>query len=623
MAVQSGPTQLYQDIAVSCVLDQGQSESLLLSRVSITEGLGQLFEFELELISVDHEIKLDDILGHGMTVRLETPAGETRYFNGIASRFSHTGSAGRYATYRATLRPWLWLLTRSAGCRIFQQESVPDIIKKVLGDHGFTEIDHALYGTYSPLEYCVQYRETDFNFVARLMEQEGIYYNFQHDNGSHTMVLCDSSSSHSAVPGYEQVPFYPPDPGALRERDCVSRWSVSQEVQSGVCVLNDYDFERPKADIQVAEPTARQHIGKSLQVYDYPGEYKTREGGERYAKIRIEELNVGYEIAQGEGNVHGFAPGALFELTNHPRADQNDEYLIVSTQYELQSNEYESGGAAHTPLSMAFTAIPNKRQTFRPTRISPKPIVQGPQTAVVVGKKGEEIWTDQYGRVMVQFHWDRYGESNEKSSCWVRVAQAWAGKAWGGIFIPRIGQEVIVEFLEGDPDRPIITGSVYNGDNMPPYALPANQTQSGVKSRSTKGGSEENFNEIRFEDLKDSELIYIQAEKDYEKLVKNDRRRKIGHDEKLEVGNDQTESIGANKSLSVGKNHNESIGDSATIEITKNDMWYKATTLVILVSRISSMSVDDEMRNVARYIERWGGELLTPPSLPQMAPEQA
>jgi type VI secretion system secreted protein VgrG len=341
---------------------------------------------------------------------------------------------------------------------------------------------------------------------------------------------------------------------------------VSQEVQTGVYVLDDFDFERPKTDLLVKSNVSRQHSHASYEVFDYPGEYVQSADGDGYVKKRIEEQQADYERVRGSADVCGLQVGGLFSLVNYPRGDQNREYLVVSTQQTLLNNEYETGGGGEgASWECRFEAVDGK-QPFRSKRHTPKPTIRGPQTAVVVGKQGEEIWTDKYGRVKVQFHWDRYGKSDENSSCWVRVAQLWAGKTWGAIHIPRIGQEVIVEFLEGDPDRPIVTGRVYNADEMPPYELPTNQTQSGLKSRSSTEGTNQNFNELRFEDKKGAEHIYFHAEKDFERIVENNDTLKVGF-QKKDAG-DQVIQIHNNQMLTIG--NRDSKDGSQTIEIWKN-----------------------------------------------------
>ena len=541
---------------------------LLFHRMTATESLGRLFQFDLDLLSKDPNIDFNKLLGQNVTVKLELPQDEMRYLNGFVSRFSQEGSFDDFNAYSMTVHPWLWFLTRTADCRIFQEMTVPDIIKRVFRDHGFTDFEEALSGTYRTWPYCVQYRETDFNFVSRLMEQEGIYYYFKHESNRHMLVLADSVSSHDPFPGYEKIPYYPPDEHLIREQHHIHEWSLSQEVQPGMYALDDFDFENPKANLQVKSSIPREHAQSKREIFDYPGEYVKTQDGEAYVRVRIEEIHAEFEQVQGQANARGLAVGSLFELVDYPREDQNQEYLVVSATHELESDAYSSGspGGSEDVYSCSFTALSSK-QPFRPERTTPKPLVQGPQTAIVVGPSGEEIHTDPYSRVKVQFHWDRYGKNDQNSSCWVRVAQLWAGTQWGGIHIPRIGQEVIVEFLEGDPDRPIITGRVYNNDNMPPYALPANATQSGIKSRSSKGGSADNFNEFRFEDKKGAEEVYLHGEKNWTINIENDKSQTIGHDESLSVGNNrdktvgvnQTESIGTNKTITVGGNHAESI----------------------------------------------------------------
>ncbi len=583
-------TQKNRPVGVSSPLGD---DTLLFRGMSAHEHLGRLFQFDLDLLSEDDQIKIPDILGQNMAVRLALPGNKTRYFNGFVSRFSHLGGEGEYAHYQATLRPWLWFLTRTSDCRIFQEMTVPDIIKDVFREHGFSDLlEEALSGSYRTWTYCVQYRETDFNFVSRLMEQEGIYYYFKHKESKHVLVLADSISAHEPYPDYEAIPFYPKvDDAPTEDRDRFFDWSLAQEVQSGTYAINDYDFEKPKADLAVKSTISRDHSQAEYEMYDYPGEYLETSDGDNYVRTRIEELHSQYEEVQGTANARGLMTGALFKLTDSPREDQNREYLITSARYDLTMDTYGTGGGGDGPsFGCSITAIESK-QPYRSPRVTSKPVVQGPQTAMVVGKSGEEIWTDRYGRVKVQFHWDRYGKLDENSSCWVRVANVWAGKSWGGIQIPRIGQEVIIEFLEGDPDHPIITGRVYNADNMPPYDLPANQTQSGLKSRSTKEGSGENFNEIRFEDLKGEEEVYIHAEKDHNQVTENDRTEDVGHDRSLKVGNDKSENVGNDKSISVGKNHSESVGDSMTLSVANDRTMSIGADLTESVDGAMTLSV--------------------------------
>jgi len=523
---------------------------LVFRRMSANEQLGRLFEFQLELLSENNEIQLEQIIGTNVTVRIELPEGTgTRYFNGFVSRFSHNGTSGRYAVYHATLRPWLWFLTRTADCHIFQNMTVPDIIKQIFQDNGFSDFEDRLSGSYRQWEYCVQYRETDFNFVSRLMEQEGMYYYFTHENGKHTLVLADDYGSHSPVPNYATIPYFPLDQHNRRERDHIYEWSISKQVQPGKYSLNDFDFETPAKNLRCVLNQPKNHALDGFEIYDYPGEYVESGEGDQYTRMRLEESHAQHEVAQGRGNARGVLSGALFTLQNYHRADQNREYLVVSVNHEAQSNEYESGYSdTGTNYECSFTAM-DAQIPYRSPRTTPKPVIQGPQTAIVVGPAGEEIYTDQYGRVKCQFHWDRYGSADENSSCWIRVAQNWAGKKWGAIYIPRIGHEVIVEHEEGDPDRPLITGRVYNGANMPPYDLPSNMTMSTLKSLSSKGGG--GFNELRFEDKKDSEQIFVHAERNQDTRVKNDAFEWIGNERHLIVKKKQFEQVEGEKHLIV------------------------------------------------------------------------
>jgi type VI secretion system secreted protein VgrG len=574
--------QAERRIAVSSPLGE---DVLLFRAMRASESLGRLSTFDLDLLSEDHEIKLEDVLGQNLTVRLDMPQeGATRFFNGFASQFCYAGWSGDFARYRATLKPWPWFLTRTADNRIFQEKTVPDIIEQVFGDQGFTDFELRLNGSYRTWEYCVQYRETDFNFVSRLMEQEGIYYYFLHEDGKHWMVLADAPSAHEPVAGYEEVPYFPPEEGGQRERDHISEWSVRQEVQPGAYTLRDFDFEKSDTDLEVRLSKPFEHAQAEHEVYDYPGEYVTRGEGEDYVEVRLEELHSQHELAEGEGDVAGLAAGGLFKLTGYPREDQNREYLLVACTVELRSDAYVSEGAAkgETLCHCQFTAMDGQRP-FRASRKTPKPVVQGPQTAIVVGKAGEEIWTDKHGRVKVQFHWDREGKLDENSSCWIRVSYPWAGKGWGGIHIPRIAQEVIVDFLEGDPDRPIITGRVYNDYNKPPYGLPDGAVISGLKSETHKGGG---YNEISVDDTAGNEKVTIHGQYNMDTTVENDQTltvhnnrtdtidvddsETVGSNQTLDVGSDQTVNIGSNQTTSVGSARSVSVGTNQDHSIGAN-----------------------------------------------------
>nr|WP_288359012.1 type VI secretion system tip protein VgrG [uncultured Pseudomonas sp.] len=566
---------------------------LVMERLAGSESLGRLFHYELSLASENSSLKLNALLGKPMGLAVQLADGSDRYFHGIVARCSQTAHRGQFASYQVTLKPWLWLLSRTSDCRIFQSKTVPDIVKQVFRDLGFSDFEDALTRSYREWEYCVQYRETSFDFVSRLMEQEGIYYYFRHEQERHVLVLCDAYGAHGTAPGYGRVPFYPLD-DQMRERDHIHDWHLAHEVQPGSLALNDYDFQRPSARLEVRSSIAREHSNADYPLYDYPGEYVQSKDGEQYARNRIEAIQAQYEQIRLKGNARGLGSGHLFSLTDYPRDDQNREYLIVDAEYTITQDLYESGrGSESFQFDSSLTCI-DASQVFRPLPQTVQPIVQGPQTAMVVGPKGEEIWTDQYGRVKVHFYWDRHDQSNENSSCWIRVSQNWAGKNWGSIQIPRIGQEVIVSFLEGDPDRPIITGRVYNAEQTVPYDLPANATQSGTKSRSSKGGTPANFNEIRMEDKKGEEQLFIHAEKNQDIEVENDETHWVGHDrtktidndetvhvkhdrtetvdnnETITIGVDRTEKVGNNESITIGVNRTENVGSNESISIGAN-----------------------------------------------------
>ena len=550
---------------------------LLLNEMGGGEELGRLFNYELQLTSLDANIDLNQLLGKPMSVSLQLADGGERHFHGIVARCSQDIDQGQFASYQVVLRPWFWLLSRTSDCRIFQNLSIPQIIKQVFRDLGFSDFEDALSRPYREWEYCVQYRETSFDFVSRLMEQEGIYYFFRHEQDRHVLVLADAYGAHTTVPGYASIPYYPKDE-QQRERDHMHNWHLAQQVQPGSLELNDYDFQRPSASIDVRSAMPRPHTAGDYPLYDYPGTYVQSQDGEHYARTRIEALQTLHEQIEFSGNARGLGSGHLFSLTGFSRQDQNREYLIVGIRYHIVQESLESGsgsGAAQFSSSLNCIAA---QQSFRPLASTHRPIVKGPQTALVVGPKGEEIWTDQYGRVKVHFYWDRHDQSNENSSCWIRVSQSWAGKNWGSMQIPRIGQEVIVSFLEGDPDRPIITGRVYNAEQTVPYDLPENATQSGMKSRSSKGGTPANFNEIRMEDKKGLEQLYIHAERNQDIVVEVDESHSVGHDRNKSIGHNETVTIGNNRVrivkqediLSVGKRKTDSISQSYVIEVGEN-----------------------------------------------------
>lgn len=540
-------------------------DALLLKSLSGTEELGRLFRLELELLSENHEIKFDEIVGQNATVRLSLPEGKTRYWNGFVIRFAQLPSQGEVARYQATLAPWLWFLTRTSDCRIFQEMTAPDIIQQVFRDHQFTDFKVSLSESYRTRDYCTQYRETDFDFVSRLMEEEGIYYFFEHENGKHTLVLADSKSAHSAYPGYETILHRYQDQTGV-EQEYIYDWILGQDVQPGIVCLNDFDFEKPNKALTVKANITRAHAVPNFEIFDHPGGYVEYSDGETYARRRIEELQAQHERVRGSSRAKGICPGYLFTLERHARQDQNREYLVTSASCQILLDPFSSAPPQEqeTFFTCSFTAV-HSETPFRSARLIRPPVVPGPQTAMVVGPKGEEIYTDKYGRVKVQFHWDRRGQGDENSSCWLRVSQLWAGKSFGAICIPRIGQEVIVDFLEGNPDQPLVTGRVYNGESMPPYKLPDQKTITSTKSNSTIGGK--GFNEIRFEDKKGDEQLFIHAEKNQDTRVKNNAYEWVGNDRHLIVKKDQIEHVENNRHETVDADHVEKIGKDRHLKI--------------------------------------------------------
>lgn len=590
------------------------ADTLLFQQLTGTERLSQPFELHLTLLSEQGDINPDDLLGQDMVVSFQPEKGPRRYLHGVVTELAQSGYNDRYHEYSVTLRPWLWFLTRTSDCRIFQNKSVPEIFEQVVKEYGFSDYKLRLEGQFPKREYCVQYRETDFNFISRLLEQEGIYYFFVHEEGRHVMVLANDVGAHSSVEGYKKVPFFPPGgETAQRERDHLSVWTHTRAVHSGAYVTTDFDFKAPRKALLKRASVSRKHARSDFEIFDYPAELAVPEASEseRIAKLRMEELQATHMVARGRGNAAGLTPGFRFQLEGHPRADFNIEYLIIAAHYTLTSDTYSTGAVgASDEVEIAVEAIPAETP-FRAPRVTPKPVMQGSQTAIVVGKSGDEITVDNYGRVKVQFHWDRYGKNDENSSCWVRVAQLWAGKNWGGVHLPRIGQEVIVSFLEGDPDRPIITGRVYNGDQMPPYDLPANATRSGIKSRSTKGGSAENFNELRFEDKKGEEEIYIHAEKNLTVVIKNDHSISVGNDETLSVKHDRKRTVENDETVTISKNQTTSIGEKETHKVGKDRETSigENETLKVGKSRKADISENDSADVGKKYVLTAGDQI--------------
>jgi type VI secretion system secreted protein VgrG len=583
-------TYIQADRPLSVTTPLGK-DALLLTAFQGVEGVSRMFSYRLELLAENETaIGFDRLLGQRITVRLAMPGDEERFFNGLCKRVSQGHRDQTFTRYHMEIVPQLWLLSKKAQSRIFQHLSVPDILKKVLDG---IDASWEIQGTFKPRDYCAQYRETDFNFASRLMEEEGIYYFFKHADGSHKMVVANSPASHAPLPAQSRLIYEEVEGGGRDEARIVS-WQKSQELRSGKYTLWDHCFELPNRNLEsqssvtdsvtVGRVTHKLNVGGNdkLEVYDFPGEYAQRfdgvdagggdrpsdvqnifEDGRRTVGIRIEEETLPSVTIEGASTCRHLVSGHRFTLDRHFNAD--GQYVLTAVQHVATLGlDYRSEGPDRFEYRNTFTCIPFATP-YRPLRTTPKPFVQGGQTATVVGPPGEEIFTDKYGRVKVQFHWDREGKRDQNSSCWVRVAQNWAGKRWGIIFIPRIGQEVVVDFLEGDPDQPIITGRVYNADQMPPYQLPKEKTKSTIKSNSSKGG--DGFNELRFEDQKGKEQVFVHAERDLDERVKHDSREWIGNERHLIVKANQQEEVGGDKHGHVTGHHVEGIDGNMSLTV--------------------------------------------------------
>jgi type VI secretion system secreted protein VgrG len=528
------------------------------------EEIGRCFRYQLDLVSEDITLAAKDLLGKPAVVAVGPNA--PRHFHGIVTAFGLTGMRDGYAQFRAILRPTLWFLSNTTDNRIFQNMSVVEIVKDVLGA---VPADWRLRGSYPPRDYCVQYGESDLAFVQRLLEHEGIFYFFEHSEAGHVLVLSDDSASLPPVPGFETVSWQSDSLVTFIDGDFVTRWAPVTSVRSGAYTHTAYDFEKPSADLMAKAENALGHDEDAAEVYHYPGNHIDLGRGDALARIRLQELQAPHRRVEAEGTARGLWPGASFTLKRFPSEAEDGAYIVLRAAYRMWDDRYRAGmERTDQGFEIAMTVAP-KDLPFRPERRTPKPRMAGPQTAVVVGPAGSEIYTDEYSRVKVQFFWDREGRHDESTTCFIRVSATWAGAGWGFIQIPRIGQEVIVDFLEGDPDQPVITGRLYNAEQMPPYGLPGNATQSGWKSNSSPGGG--GWNELRFEDKAGSEEVYFQAQKDHNELVKNDESRIIGHDFSEDVGNDAQQSVGHNRTESVGNDKSTSVGNNRSVSIGVND----------------------------------------------------
>lgn len=548
----------------------GLSQKLRVSRFSGFEKLSALFQFDVIFVSDDNEIAFEDMVGKTALLSLQADDGN-RYVHGVVSDLEQGAEGKKLASYRATLVPEAWRLTQKQNFRIFQEKSAAEIIEQVLDEANLTdsEVKVQLQGSYRSREYCVQYRESDWAFINRLMEEEGIYYFFEHSDGGHALVIADATTAHAPISGEPNIIFREPG-GVIASSEHINYFRMRHGIRPDKVAMQAYNFKKPDLDLKAEGEGADD---PALEIYEYPGLYDVPADGANLTKAGLERWQSGRKQALGESRVVRFTTGHLFTLADHPRGDFNAEYMLTRIEHTgSQAMMGEAEGGTSKGYENRFLCMPSN-VPFRPPRRNAKPTINGVQTAIVVGPAGEEIHTDEHGRIKVQFHWDREGKKDEHSSCWVRVAQASAGSAWGSVFIPRIGHEVVVTFLEGDPDRPLVVGSVYHGTNVPPYGLPTDKTKSTIKTNSSPGG--EGFNELRFEDKKGSEEIFIHGQKDWNITILNDKTEDIGNDQNLhvvanrtkKVDKNQTATIGGDKNISVDGDHTEKIGGGESLAI--------------------------------------------------------
>jgi type VI secretion system secreted protein VgrG len=602
---------------------------LLVTSFAGREEISRLFRFQLSMISEKTDIEAKDIVGKKVSFTVDRDESTVRHFSGFVSRFSAGDEEEGRRNYRAEVVPWLWFLTRTADCRIFQNLSVPDIIKQVFGDAGFSDFKLDLREQHEKWEYCVQYRETDFNFVSRLMEQEGIFFFFKHEQDKHVLHIVDNKGAYYDCE--EKKVDFPLKVGTRAIKDHITSWEHEYEFPSGKWAQTDYNFETPSTSLlaQTDSVISLPDI-KKYEVFDFPGEYEKKNEGDAETKLRMEEVEAAYDIVAGSSFCKSFMPGGKFTIGTHKSATEEGKSFVLTSvthsAHELQAYESGANEEGGYDYHNNFTCIPAS-VVFRPARITPKPVSNGLQTAVVVGPAGEEIFVDKYGRVKVQFHWDRLGKKDENSSCWIRVSQTNAEKSFGAIHIPRIGAEVVISFIEGDPDRPLIVGRVYHAENMPPYGLPASKTISGIKSKTYKGSG---YNEFVMDDTPGKELIREHGQFDKDSTIEhdlrehvlndrtrdvtnnetitigNDRTESVGHDETLTVANNRTESVGVNETLSVGSNRSRTVGSSETVTVTMNRTHTVGINEAITVGVAQEVTV-----GAARTVTVGGGQTIS------------
>ena len=579
---------------------------LLFWKLSGREALSEPFELNVTLLGTDARIDRSSLLGQPITVAIPTRSlmGK-RYLNGKVTRVAVSAvelSGTRYAEYRLTMEPDLWPMKRDRNLRIFQGQTVPQIVKSLLGESQ-VNVEDRLTGSYRPWEYCVQYQESSLAFISRLMELEGITYHFSHEADKHTLVLTDAPQQQQPFSGYESIPYHVTPSGGSTDEEGISQWALEDSVTPGIYSLDDYDFRKPNAWLFQARQNPASPSPGSIDVYDWPGRYVEHGHGEFYARIRQERWQVDHQQIQGTGTAVGLAPGYTFALLNAPFFSDNGEYLTTAVHYQFEENRYASGSDGGSVHRLDFTVIPSS-VVFRPEQATPWPRTYGPQTAKVVGPQGESIWTDKYGRVKVKFHWDRLANGDDTSSGWVRVSSAWAGQGFGGVQIPRVGDEVVIDFINGDPDRPIVTGRVYNEASMPPWELPGGSTRMGFMTRS-KGGHMDNASYLFFEDKLGNESVDLHSERNMNVSVEGEHVETVHkatsytHKDVRNVTVDkhdtQTYNSGQTVSVTAG-GRKESITDNESKDVTGySDNKYSNNLVVSSGATVSTKATSDIM----------------------------
>ena len=567
-------------------------KALLLDSFEGQEIISCPFFFDLGLLSEQGNIELKELTGAAVDVSIQTANQTKRHFHGYVASFSHTGSDGGLSSYHAILVPWLHFLGLRTNCRVFQRLSVLDIVQAIFKDYGnLTDFTiEAEPGNYKPITLTIQYDESDLAFVSRMLEYHGLYYYFRFQEGRHTMVIADPTVIAKDMPGQASI-AYNVEGGATKS-DTIKSWGATRVVISTHYAVKSFDFKNPR-DPLAANTQTDMNIGDQpkLEHYEHRGAftYADYQEGQDFARRRMDQLELASKMFEGTSDVRTLTCGHIFELTGHSAVGSGDDrnFFVLRVGHRA-CNNYKSGGESSYENTFACTrkAIP-----VRSGQHFAKPVMPGPQTAIVVGPEGEDIYCDKYCRIKVQFHWDREGKYNEQSSCWVRVATQWAGHRFGVVSLPRVGTEVIVEFLEGDPDRPIVTGAVFNEINMPPWELPANKTQSGILTQSTKGGDVSTANALRFEDKKGAEEVWLHAEKDQRIEVENNETHDVGVDRTKTIGNNESSTIGANRTETVGANETISIGANRTEMVGANETITVAGRKVITIMQAKSESV--------------------------------